>query len=90
MPPRSANSATQAPAQGSQAIDLNTLSPQQIMQLKKQLDDELEHLNGSYSQLRGAQAKFAECLKSIEAGVSGLQEGGQQFTWSDVDQPGSS
>lgn len=45
------------------------------MQVKKQLDDELEHLNGSFNQLRAAQAKFVDCLKCIEGGVGGLGEG---------------
>ena len=45
------------------------------MQVKKQLDDELEHLNNSFNQLRAAQAKFSECLRSIESGVSSREEG---------------
>lgn len=80
MAPKSTSNASQSQAPAGQAIDLNALPAQQLMQLKKQLDDELEHLNGSYSQLRGAQAKFAECLKSIEAGVSGLEEGAQNLS----------
>jgi prefoldin alpha subunit len=43
---------------------------QQLSQVKKQLDDELEHLTNSFTQLRAAQAKFRECLKSIATGVS--------------------
>jgi prefoldin alpha subunit len=46
------------------------LSTQQLSQVKKQLDDELEHLTNSFSQLRAAQAKFRECLKSIAGGVN--------------------
>lgn len=50
-------------------VDLASLSIPQLSQVKKQLDDELEHLMNSFSQLRAAQAKFRECLKSIAAGV---------------------
>ncbi|KAI9732507.1 MAG: subunit of tubulin prefoldin [Claussenomyces sp. TS43310] len=53
-----------------QAVDLASLSAQQLNQVKKQLDDELEHLTNSFSQLRAAQAKFRECLKSIAGGVT--------------------
>jgi len=53
-----------------QTIDLGSLSTQQLSQVKIQLDDELEHLTNSFSQLRAAQAKFRECLKSIAAGVN--------------------
>lgn len=51
------------------------MSTQQLSQVKKQLDDELEHLTNSFSQLRAAQAKFRECLKSIAAGVTPKAEG---------------
>lgn len=40
------------------------------MQVKKQLDDELSHLNSSYTSLRSAQARFTDCITSIENGVS--------------------
>lgn len=52
------------------AVDLASLSTQQLSQVKKQLDDELEHLTNSFTQLRAAQAKFRECLKSIAGGVT--------------------
>jgi chaperonin cofactor prefoldin len=52
------------------------LSTQQLSQVKKQLDDELEHLTSSFTQLRAAQAKFRECLKSIASGISPKVEGG--------------
>ncbi|PQE25543.1 prefoldin subunit protein [Rutstroemia sp. NJR-2017a BBW] len=57
-----------------QAIDLSTLSTPQLTQVKKQLDDELEHLTSSFQQLRAAQAKFRECLRSIATGVTGAVE----------------
>ncbi|KHJ33095.1 putative prefoldin subunit domain containing protein [Erysiphe necator] len=52
------------------SIELENLSLQQLSQVKKQLDDELDHLTNSFSQLRGAQTKFQECARSIENGVS--------------------
>lgn len=36
---------------------------------------ELEHLNTSFNQLRAAQAKFAECIRSIAAGVATQKQG---------------
>ncbi|CZR61113.1 probable prefoldin subunit 5 [Phialocephala subalpina] len=58
-----------------QQIDLASLSTQQLSQVKKQLDDELEHLTNSFQQLRAAQAKFRECLRSIATGVSSKADG---------------
>jgi prefoldin alpha subunit len=56
-------------------VDLSTLSVQQLGSVKKQLDEELEHLTNSFSKLRAAQAKFRECLQSIKNGVSDDVEG---------------
>jgi len=50
--------------------DMEHLQIQQLTQVKKQLDDELEHLTNSFTQLRAAQAKFRECLRSIASGVT--------------------
>jgi len=58
-----------------QTVDLASLSTQQLSQVKKQLDDELEHLTNSFTQLRAAQAKFRECLRSITGGVTPKIEG---------------
>ncbi|KAE9377172.1 Prefoldin alpha subunit [Stipitochalara longipes BDJ] len=58
-----------------QTIDLATLTTAQLSQVKKQLDDELEHLTNSFTQLRAAQAKFRECLRSIASGVTPKIEG---------------
>ncbi|KAF2842111.1 Prefoldin alpha-like protein [Patellaria atrata CBS 101060] len=51
-------------------IDLTTLSAPQLTQLKKQLDDELQHLTTSFQSLRTAQSKFKDCLKSIAEGIT--------------------
>ncbi len=56
-------------------VDIATLSVQQLSQVKKQLDEELEHLTSSFAKLRAAQSRFQECLKSIDKGVSSLDEG---------------
>ena len=42
---------------------------QQLSQLKKQLDEELEHLTTSFQKLRAAQQKFLDCIKTIQTGV---------------------
>ncbi|KAF1826477.1 Prefoldin alpha subunit [Dissoconium aciculare CBS 342.82] len=51
-------------------VDLAQLSAQQLSQVKKQLDDEVQHLTGSYQNLRGAQQKFRDCIVSIKNGVA--------------------
>lgn len=56
---------------GGQQIDLAALSTQQLSQVKKQLDDEVQHLTTSYSSLRSAQQKFRDCLLSVKTGISG-------------------
>ncbi|SMQ46399.1 unnamed protein product [Zymoseptoria tritici ST99CH_1A5] len=53
-----------------QQIDLATLSTQQLSQVKKQLDDEVQHLTNSYQNLRTAQQKFRDCIASIKTGVA--------------------
>ncbi|OCK86403.1 Prefoldin alpha subunit [Lepidopterella palustris CBS 459.81] len=53
-----------------QQIELTSLSVQQLTQLKKQLDAELEHLTSSFQSLRTAQSKFRDCLKSISSGLN--------------------
>ncbi|OCL01512.1 Prefoldin alpha subunit [Glonium stellatum] len=58
-----------ASTQGQQ-IELTSLTAQQLTQLKKQLDTELEHLTTSFQSLRTAQSKFRDCLKSISTGLN--------------------
>jgi len=59
-------------------MDITTLSVQQLSQVKKQLDEELEHLTTSFTKLRGAQSKFKECKISVKQGVSELDSGAFQ------------
>lgn len=44
---------------------------QQLSQVKKQLDEEIEHLTSSFTQLHAAQAKFRECLRCVGAPKQG-------------------
>ncbi|PHH91746.1 hypothetical protein CDD83_10450 [Cordyceps sp. RAO-2017] len=48
-----------------ETINLDGLEPQQLAQVKKQLDEELGHLTSSYAQLHGAQNKFKDCLQCV-------------------------
>ncbi|KAF5550352.1 prolyl-tRNA synthetase [Fusarium phyllophilum] len=48
-------------------INLDTLEPQQLAQVKKQLDEELEHLTTSFAQLHAAQNKFKDCLQCVKS-----------------------
>ncbi|TVY18170.1 Prefoldin subunit 5 [Lachnellula arida] len=57
-----------------QGIDITSLTIPQLSQIKKQFEDELTHLSNSFTQLRAAQVKFRECLRSIDLGVSGKVE----------------
>lgn len=51
------------------SVEIQNLSLPQLGSVKKQLDDELEHLTISFSKLRTAQNKFRDCIKSIQSGV---------------------
>ncbi|KAI1495498.1 putative prefoldin subunit 5 [Biscogniauxia marginata] len=53
-----------------ETVNLDTLSAQQLAQVKKQLDEELEHLTSSFTQLHAAQSKFRECLRCVQGGKS--------------------
>ncbi|CAJ2513371.1 Uu.00g014900.m01.CDS01 [Anthostomella pinea] len=53
-----------------ETVNLDSLSVQQLGQVKKQLDEELEHLTSSFTQLHAAQSKFRECLRCVQGGKS--------------------
>ncbi|KAI9840140.1 MAG: subunit of tubulin prefoldin [Sclerophora amabilis] len=72
-----ASSPKEGQQQQQQTVELSSLSVQQLSSVKKQLDEELEHLTNSFAKLRAAQTKFRECLKSIGQGVSAAVEGRQ-------------
>ncbi|KAI9635986.1 Prefoldin subunit-domain-containing protein [Dioszegia hungarica] len=48
-----------------QQVQLTDLEPIQLQEVKKQLDQELDHLTTSYQQLKQAQAKFRSCLSDL-------------------------
>ncbi|RUS35625.1 Prefoldin [Jimgerdemannia flammicorona] len=47
-------------------IELSDLELPQLQQVKQQLEEEFSHLTSSYGQLKQAQAKFADCLDSVD------------------------
>ena len=51
-------------------MDIGSLPVAQLSQVKKQLDDEIQHLTSSYSSLRTAQNKFKDCAGSIRNGIT--------------------
>ncbi len=48
------------------SVRLDSLDPQQLTSVKKQLDEEVEHLSSSFTQLVAAQSKFKECLSCVQ------------------------
>ncbi|ESX00752.1 hypothetical protein HPODL_00168 [Ogataea parapolymorpha DL-1] len=50
----------------SQKIDLTKLEPEQILEFKRQLNGELEHLETSYQALKTAQAKYQDCGDNVQ------------------------
>jgi prefoldin alpha subunit len=48
-------------------VDVGDLSPQQLLDVRSQLQSELQHLTASYGQLRAAQLKFKGCLDALAA-----------------------
>ncbi|KAL8919668.1 MAG: hypothetical protein Q9172_004890 [Xanthocarpia lactea] len=59
-------------------VNLSALPIPQLTSIKNQLTQELQHLTNSFTQLRAAQAKFRDCIKSIKDGIekSGKAEEG--------------
>ncbi|PWN30942.1 Prefoldin alpha subunit [Jaminaea rosea] len=51
--------------QQGQQIDVTTLSPSELLEVRQQLSQELEHLTASYGQLRSVQARFKSCIEAI-------------------------
>lgn len=56
-------------------IDLTQLTVQQLQEIRKQLDQELEHLSNSHMALRQAKAKFISCMASIKTTVTDANDG---------------
>ena len=57
------------------AVSLDQLNAQQLTAVKKQLDEEVEHLTTSFAQLQAAQIKFKDCLRCVktQGGTNGQQ-----------------
>ncbi|KAF8635768.1 hypothetical protein AX17_003867 [Amanita inopinata Kibby_2008] len=49
-----------------QTINLVDLDVTQLADVKKQLEEELNHLTNSFAQLKQAQAKFKTCVRNVE------------------------
>ncbi|WVQ94010.1 prefoldin, alpha subunit [Kwoniella sp. CBS 9459] len=52
---------------GEQQVNITDLDPTQLQEVKKQLDQELDHLTSSYSQLKQAQTKFRSCVDNVNS-----------------------
>ncbi|EPY53546.1 prefoldin subunit 5 [Schizosaccharomyces cryophilus OY26] len=61
-------------AEGSKSINLASLSLEQLAEVIKQLNTELEYLSSSYAQLGRAHVKFLGCLHSIKETVKAENE----------------
>ncbi|KAF9429475.1 subunit of tubulin prefoldin [Entomortierella beljakovae] len=48
-------------------IELQDLDLQQLVEVKKQLEEELSHLTSSFGQLKQAQNRFVDCIESCKA-----------------------
>ncbi|KAJ5279778.1 hypothetical protein N7478_005150 [Penicillium angulare] len=58
------------------SVNLASLSLPQLRSLQTRLTSELEHLTTSHAKLRAAQAKFRDCVNSINDGVTGSESKG--------------
>ncbi|CAG8533936.1 5308_t:CDS:2 [Acaulospora colombiana] len=56
-----------ASAPKQQTVELTDLDLPQLSEVKKQLEEELNHLTNSFSQLRQAQTRFQDCIDSVES-----------------------
>ncbi|EPS32261.1 hypothetical protein POX_d05575 [Penicillium oxalicum] len=57
-------------------VNLASLSVPQLRSVQTRLTSELEHLTSSHTKLRAAQAKFRDCVNSINDGVTGSAKKG--------------
>lgn len=64
------------PANHLESVNLASLSVPQLRALQTRLTSELEHLTTSHTKLRAAQAKFRDCVRSINDGVIGNEKKG--------------
>lgn len=52
---------------GEQTIDVGDLDLPQLQDVRRQLEQELQHLTTSFGQLKGAQAKFKSCSEALDS-----------------------
>ncbi|CAD6890503.1 unnamed protein product [Tilletia controversa] len=52
---------------GSQGVSIADLSLPQLADVRRQLEQEIEHLSDSFGALRTAQAKFRACLDALQS-----------------------
>ncbi|KAI9146395.1 Prefoldin [Paraphysoderma sedebokerense] len=53
--------------QSEEGISLMELPLPQLQAVRQQLDEELSHLTGSYTQLKQAQQKFMDCMSNLDS-----------------------
>ncbi|KAF9972125.1 subunit of tubulin prefoldin [Actinomortierella ambigua] len=58
----------------SKQIELQDLEVPQLVDVKKQLEEELQHLTSSFGQLKQAQNRFADCMESCRSITSANQD----------------
>lgn len=49
-----------------QKIDLNQLGPQQLLEVRKQINEEVNHFTSSLQALQAAQTKLRDCVDSVD------------------------
>ncbi|CAG8551290.1 2149_t:CDS:2 [Diversispora eburnea] len=54
-----------------QTIELTDLDLAQLTEVRKQLEEELNHLTNSFGKLKQAQTRFQDCIESVESIKSG-------------------
>lgn len=62
---------------GGAQVDLTKLTVEQLQEIRKQLDQELEYMTNSHMQLRQAKAKFLSCIDSIKGTFKPSNDGKQ-------------
>ncbi|PWN18236.1 putative prefoldin subunit 5 [Microstroma glucosiphilum] len=60
-------SAQQQQQQQGQQVDVTSLSPSELLEVRQQLNQELEHLTASYGQLRSVQSRFKACVEALKS-----------------------
>lgn len=62
---------------GGAQVDLTQLNVEQLQEVRKQLDQELEYMTNSHMQLRQAKAKFTSCADCIKSTFKPSNDGKQ-------------